>query len=203
MSCAADEPGTERGHAAAARGSAGALGRGRGARGTSARRGWTAAAGSERRAVPSRSVPGPKPRVPSAEPELTEPPSRVSPSQLGDEGSEAPKLIPLLLPGETDAEKSQRVPRREPTQATRGQGSASTRGKPPQGRDPRKHETPKTALESPEIDPNDNCSGGCAGSHALGCQTRTEDRSETLPKASGELRRMQLHSCPLHFPSPS
>lgn len=53
MSCAADEPGTERGRAAAARGSAGAPGRGRGSRGASARRGWTADSGgaAERGAV--------------------------------------------------------------------------------------------------------------------------------------------------------
>lgn len=46
MSCAADEPGTERGRAAPARGSAGAPGRGRGAQGASALRGWTAGAGA-------------------------------------------------------------------------------------------------------------------------------------------------------------
>ena len=123
MSCAADEPGTERGRTAAARGSAATPGRGRGAPGP-LRSAWLDCSrrrGSGQRGAPSRSAAGRRPREPAAEPELTGPPARISPSPAPRRGPGSPQVRPPPAPlGKLMLKEPERVSGRGGDSSDRG-----------------------------------------------------------------------------------
>lgn len=141
MSCAADEPGTERGRAAAARGSAGAPGRGRGSRGASARRGWTAdSGGAAKRGAVLAKCPGALARgdhcfggVPAGAWTQQILPLTSPLPQLGEEGRSGSILVPLPPPwGKLMLKRAKRCPEGAACTSARGKLTGARGDEPPE-----------------------------------------------------------------------